>query len=100
MPVSVNGGPPLACRWRIDGNDTTPDDTTWIVEVQGTADQLVPLAVLEQVRVRFDTPFGRARGQAKLTRVVVDVTRLPPASAVLTGIGALAIKPDAEPAAR
>lgn len=97
MPASINGGPPLACRWRINGIDADPDHATWTVEVEGSAAELVPLAAVEQVRVRFDTPHGRARGPARLVRVVVDVTRLPQASAVLTGVGPLLIRPDADP---
>lgn len=93
MPVSINDGPPLACRWQVQGSDAAPDDATWTVDVQGEAADLVPLLDLAQARVRFTTPFGIARGQARPTRVVVDIARTPPATGQLTGSGQLRIRP-------
>lgn len=93
MPVSINNGPLLACRWTVQGSDATPDDVSWSVDVQAEADALVPTAGLAQVAVQFSTPYGLARGQARMTRVVVDVARTPPAYGTLAGVGQLRIRP-------
>lgn len=92
MPVQIRGGTQLACRWQVSGSDAAPDVVTWTVDVQGEAADLVPLATLDQVGVRFATPYGVARGQARMTRVVVDIARTPPAAGTLTGVGPLRIR--------
>lgn len=87
MTASVNDGAPLACRWQIAG--TGPDDPEWQVEVRGQAEDLLGLASVTAVAVRFDTPMGTLRGRARMTRYAVDVTRTPPAVGVLIGAGPL-----------
>lgn len=94
MPVSINGGPPIACRWFVEGDELDPVE--WRVEVRGTSADLAPLLSMEAVRVRVDTPLGVLRGRARMTRLVIDVTRLPDGAAVLTGQGALRVTPPPE----